>query len=65
MVKDILYSKIKDYVYNTDDVGLDEDYTWYNVQVGDKEDLINIMYESYLNNYNENELKDIIKHWED
>lgn len=65
MVTDILYNKIKDYVYNTDDVGLDEDYTWYNVQVGDKEDLINIMYESYLNNYNENELKDIIKHWED
>lgn len=65
MVTDVLYNKIKDYVYNTDDVGLDEDYTWYNVQVGDKEDLINIMYGSYLNNYNENELEDIIKHWED
>ena len=52
---DKLYDKMKKWIYNTTEKELEKHYDWYNVIKGDKEDLLNTMYESYCDTYIENE----------
>lgn len=51
------YQTMKDYIYNASEEELEEHYNWYNVVKGDKEDLLNIMFESYCNSYDNKELE--------
>lgn len=51
------YQTMKDYIYNASEEELEEHYNWYNVVKGDKEDLLNVMFESYRNSYDNKELE--------
>lgn len=62
---DLCYELMKQYIYNASEEELKEHYNWYKVKEGDKEDLLNIMFESYANSYDNEELlircKDLIE----
>ena len=59
------YNIMKNWVFNVNEKELEEHYKYYNVKIGDKEDLLNIMFESYCNNYNNEELEERIKYFEE
>ena len=61
MSMDEFYEIMKNYIYNADEKELKEHYNWYNVKIGDKEDLLNIMFESYCDTYNNEELEERFK----
>ena len=61
-IYDRLYEALKYYVYNASPEELKEHYEWYNVEIGDEEDLINTMYESYYDSFDELELEERIKY---
>ena len=52
------YEKFEKWIYNASDKELEEHYNWYNVEKGDKEDLINTMFESYCDTYSGKELEE-------
>ena len=62
---DLCYELMKQYIYNASEEELKEHYNWYKVKEGDREDLLNIMFESYANSYDNEELlircKDLIE----
>ena len=62
---DLCYELMKQYIYNATEEELKEHYNWYKVKEGDREDLLNIMFESYANSYDNEELlircKDLIE----
>ena len=64
-ITDKCYDMMKAYIYNATEEELKEHYDWYKVAIGDKEDLLNTMFESYANNYDDKELlercKDLLK----
>lgn len=60
-----LYNKMKKWVYSTPEKELKEHYKWYGVLEGDKEDLLNIMWESYCDTYNYDELVERINDLEE
>ena len=64
-VYDRLYEAIKHYINNASKDTLAEHYDWYGVDVGDTEDLINTMYESYCGNYEEKELNKCIQEFDE
>ena len=51
------YNLMKKYISQSDEKELEEHYNWYNVDNGDKEDLLNVMFESYCNSYDDDELE--------
>lgn len=55
---DKMYEKMKNYIYNTSEEELKEHYDWY--EVDNKEDLLNEMFESYINSYNDDVLEEKI-----
>lgn len=61
---DKFYGELKDYIFNNSNEELEDNYSWYNVEYGDKTDLLNQMYESYLNSYSDEELRMILNDWE-
>jgi hypothetical protein len=63
---EICYEKMKKYIFElASEEELKEHYDWYKVAIGDKEDLLNTMFESYANSYDDKELlercKDLLK----
>lgn len=54
------YNKMKEWIYKATDEELEEHYKWYNVEKGDRTDLLNIMFESYCNSYDDKELEERI-----
>ena len=54
------YEKMKKWVFNKKDKELEELYNWYNVENGDKEDLLNSMFEAYADTNNNKELEERI-----
>lgn len=56
------YETMKKYIFElATEEELEEHYNWYKVKKGDKEDLLNIMFESYCNSYGNEELEEKIK----
>lgn len=54
------YEKMKKWVFNKKDKELEELYNWYNVENGDKEDLLNSMFEAYADTNDNKELEERI-----
>lgn len=52
-----LYKKMKKYIYKSSDKELKRHYEWYKVKNKDKKELLEVMFESYYETYNINELK--------
>jgi hypothetical protein len=51
------YEKMKEYIYNTSDEELKRHNVWYKVDYGDKVELVDTMFESYCNTYDDKELE--------
>ena len=54
------YEKMKKWIFSTENYNLTEHYSWYEVEEGDKEDLLNTMFESYCDTYDNEELEERI-----
>lgn len=54
------YEKMKSYIYNTNDEELKQHYDWYKVEYGDKVELVDSMFESYCNSYDDEQLEKAI-----
>lgn len=52
-----LYKKMKKYIYKSSEKELKRHYDWYQVENGNKLELLEVMFESYYETYNINELK--------
>ena len=52
-----LYEKMKKWILSESEEELKEHYKWYNVKEGDITDLLNTMFESYCNTYDDEELE--------
>lgn len=52
-----LYKKMKKYIYKSNDEELKRHYDWYEVENGNKSELLEVMFESYYETYNIDKLK--------
>lgn len=55
-----LYKKMKKYIYKSSDEELKKHYDWYEVENGNKSELLEVMFESYYETYNIYKLKEEI-----
>ena len=60
MLINYLYKKMKKYIYKSSDEELKKHYDWYEVENGNKLELLEVMFESYYETYNIYKLKEEI-----